>query len=463
MNVRNIVIIILFIMVFTVGGLYLAQQMAIGEESLGFTQIPLLEQYTLEPRQLSTQGYQDVVFNNYVFKITQYDDMYQVPYCKNAKGSNCEVVSIENGCDVYECTTFTQRVTCPRWHSKCQCCTSGNCRGCGGLFCSASEFRSCTISQVPQTTTSGGSDIKYIDGAGIKWELFKDGDRIDGQTELLSKELNTENLIALENFYEIKKISSGVADKNGYPFMRIGLKRILHDITYSINLQDTYKQGDVADVNINICNDDTHILYGVVDILYEFDTFIGTLDQTEQERFSIMAGCNDYPILFGTDKSTTNVKVSTVLKIYENGYSGILVNREKVLDYENENFDRILVNTNNYLFLETFDLGSKDVTILPQFTKEELNTLEDKVDSLTLILNDQDLEIDEKLGLISTLNISESEKQQIIESLESDKQTQEEYIKVLEDEKNKSKKVIIVLLSILSLIGLIWFIKALLK
>lgn len=455
------------------------QQSAIGTPSTQNTRIQLGIPYgyydQISPPDSKRTPYDTIIFRDYTFRITSYDDKFETLSCKQPPDTNCQQTSQDQGCPIYQCQRTTQQAICTGTSSglaNCPLCqsigaptgSSGSCKLSFWNFCR------CSYQQITQTYQSGGIATDKFDGAGITWQLTHNGQTIAQENQLPSNQIYVNGCSNLHLRNGIISCNNAIAwDYNIYVNERgrdrdnnhhLGIAfdiQINNRINATLDLNNSYIEGDTAQIQATICNNLPRPLKGIFVITYDFDTFLGLLSKTHEQNISIPSGCTSQSIPFSSNKATDKILLRPMLKIYENGYSGGLIRPQLVLGKENINFDRVLLTSTDYIKLGDVSFQTQEITILPRFTPEDLQQLETKISNLTAIIQDQNKTLDDKITAIQDLELSDTEKSTLIQQLQITDQDKTAIINALE----KRQKVFIyaittLILSLILISYLLW-------
>jgi hypothetical protein len=394
----------------------------------------------LEPRDCILKNTAPVVFGDYKFTITQYDDSYYEPICKTPTGYDCQ----ELGEDEYGCMTYSCRYnTRPR-----VCSIPSNCWACIGVYCQSEgiggkhrcdeddwERYNCRYLDVNARRTEGGRELEYIkDQAGVKWTLEYQDNIIANQTEYLRNGLyfkqgnytNDDDVYIKDGKaystridgyeYNIARYSRGTRYSNiceyDYPFLGFNFNPNYNstNLKVTIDLNESYTFGQEANVEMEICNDFDFDMYGVFDMEYKIDSFVGTLTKTVTKELDINKGCSIHKIDFATNDSIRNFKINNNIKIYRDDISGIVVQKDYVIGQEDINFDKVVLSLGQKVQMMNVNFEEVEVNILPRVTEDDLVEFQQKIDN-------KELDIEDLRQLLSDSELTMEELEEKLEKL----------------------------------------------
>jgi hypothetical protein len=444
-----------------------------GGTSVGTSELPANEYRQLTPSVYKYIPTQDMVFGDYVLK-TQYDNNNYVPYCKAITGYDCINISVDKyGCEIKSCKYNTEPIAC-NIPSNCFACIGIYCKieGIGGKHgCTQTNWNdySCRYVDMNARQNQGGYDLTKNSGAGLTWNLYYKGTLIGSQTDFPRNYLSyydgnrTCNSIVLNDGkvlcgyagidydYDIYRKSYGTI-RTGEPSIQFSVSKsqnMLTKINATLDVKDSYIQGDTANIIINVCNDAKHNFKGLYDITFTFDTFVGDLSKSNTYEIDVLQGCNDYNFILSTEKSTEKVTITSKLRLYENIYSGLMVPVEYILGKENENYNILMVSTNDYVYFGNAIFDNKIVTILPKYSDAYVNSLKNDINNLNNQYQAGTITLDQMATELQKLNLTSTDYQKQIDALSLSAKEKSDLLNKLKAQKYNTIVIIITLIVLL--------------
>jgi len=193
-------------------------------------------------------------------------------------------------------------------------------------------------------------------------------------------------------------------------------------ITINISsLKETYLEGEIIKIIIDIENNFDLVLSGELEIKYEVPTIIGPKVEIEKyPNLIINPGDNKFTYNIPTDIRTESLDITPTIKIYRltSRYSGINV----LQGFEEFGIDRGPITANDKLRVYLLTEDTKTIIIEEdnQALLDLLKQYEDDLEELQNQISQLNLTLNEKIDLVSQLNLTIEEKQLIIDKLEQE-------------------------------------------
>jgi len=425
MKLKPILIIIAIVLILFTGSLLIINIGSVtgevSQDSVGLRfEAPKTDYRVLEPYRCFFYDTNIVSFDDYKFEILSSSSVYYNEICESTESSG---TLISNDTDEYGCEIKTYNVNLASTSS---CKGSSNCpygsstwRACDGKTYKCSKWEKCVCSMVSRSRTDvlGGRKLIENSGHGFTWRLSYQDEVIAERTDFNRDELyfndgvNECDDIQLKDgkpyctvddydyrlYKSIRGNSYSNICDNDIPYSGFSLMSnydLENNLNISVNLEESYIEGEEAEVKIVIDNQIGMELLGIFTTTYTIDTFAGNLDKDVTKELQIMEGYNEYILDFSTNGSITDFTISNDIDLYRKNIDNFVVVKEKVYNRENDNVDKILVSNNDWIKIADVSFANIDIDILPKVTEQDLEQIQQDLENKEQVIYEIEQERD---------------------------------------------------------------------